>query len=205
MAYGKGGCTAESIALMEEILPRFEARRGPDHPDTLTVRNNLAVAYQDAGRWARAEPLLRDLLARQRAMTSPDSAALAAALAQLARVLLHEKKWPEAEAALRECLTIREARSPDAWPRFVAMSLLGGSLLGQGRYAEAEPLIVGGYQGLRARGAQIPPGNRPDLREAGERVVALYEAWGRPGPSAARRAEPVRASTELPADVFARP
>ena len=30
---------------------------GPDHPDTLTSRGNLAPAYQDAGRTAEAEAL----------------------------------------------------------------------------------------------------------------------------------------------------
>ncbi len=37
------------------------------------------------------------------------------------------------------------------------MSLLGGALLGQGRYAEAEPLVIGGYEGMKAREAKIPP------------------------------------------------
>jgi serine/threonine protein kinase/tetratricopeptide (TPR) repeat protein len=205
MAYGKAGRADESIALMEELLPRFEARLGPEHPHTLTVRNNLAISYQDRGRWDQAERLLRKLLNRQRAVTSPGSPELAAALAQLATALLHERKWSEAETALRECLTIREARSPDDWSTFGTMSLLGGALLSQGRYADAEHMLVNGYQGLRARGRQLPPGNKPGLREAGERVVALYEAWGKPGLAAAWRAELSEASTELPANVFAGP
>jgi serine/threonine protein kinase/tetratricopeptide (TPR) repeat protein len=205
MAYAKAGRAAESVALMEEVLPRFEARLGHDHPHTLTVRNNLAVAYQETGRWGGAERLLRTLLARQRATATPESPALDNALAQLARVLLQEKKWPDAEAALRECLAVREARSPDDWRTFNAMSLLGASLLGQGRYAEAEPLIVRGYQGLSARRFQIPTQNQPDLREAGERMSALDKVWDKPSLSATRRAEPEKTRDELPSDVFARP
>src|SRR5436309_836134 len=33
--------------------------------------------------------------------------------------------------------------------RFNMMSPLGGALLGQGRYAEAEPLVVPGYEGMK--------------------------------------------------------
>ena len=37
--------TAEAIALHEETLKLRESKLGPDHPDTLDSRNNLAVAY----------------------------------------------------------------------------------------------------------------------------------------------------------------
>ena len=36
---------------------------GPDHPQTLTSRNNLAYAYQDAGDLGRAIPLYEQTLA----------------------------------------------------------------------------------------------------------------------------------------------
>jgi len=42
---------------------------GQDHPDTLTSRNNLALAYQDAGRAAEAIPPFEQTLAdRQRVL-----------------------------------------------------------------------------------------------------------------------------------------
>ena len=37
-----------------EALELRRAKLGPDHPDTLTSRNNLAAAYVDAGRTAEA-------------------------------------------------------------------------------------------------------------------------------------------------------
>ena len=36
---------------------------GPDHPDTLSSRNNLAGAYRSAGDLAKAIPLYQDTLA----------------------------------------------------------------------------------------------------------------------------------------------
>ena len=45
---------------------------GADHPDTLTSRNNLAVAYQDAGRLGRAIPLFERTLADHERVLGPD-------------------------------------------------------------------------------------------------------------------------------------
>ena len=86
----------------------------------------------------------------------------------------------DAEPILRECVAILQKKQPEAWTTFHAQSLLGGALLGQKKYAEAEPLLVQGYEGLKAREGQIPPlYARHRVAEAGERVVRLYEAWGR--------------------------
>jgi hypothetical protein len=44
---------------------------------------------------------------------------------------------------------------------------------------EAEPLLVQGYEGMRQRQAKIPPRYKVlRLREAAERLVQLYDAWG---------------------------
>src|SRR5262249_44143456 len=158
---------------------------GPDHPDTLMSRNNLAACYESLSRWAEAERLRRDVLARRRNITAPDSPPLANDLAGLGRNLLKQAKGCEAAAVLRESLAIREKKLPDDWPRFNTISLLGGALLGQGRYAEAEPLVVAGYEGLKARAAKIPAPGKWCLPEAARRVIQLYEAWGQPEKAAA--------------------
>ena len=98
---------------------------------------------------------------------------------------------------------MRAKATPDEWARYDAMSLRGGSLLIEGRYAEAEPLVVGGYEGMKAREARIDVPERFRLREAAERVVHLYEAWNQPDRAAAWKAK--LGMPDLPADVFARP
>ena len=40
----------EAIPLYEQTLTDSERVLGADHPNTLTSRNNLAYAYQTAGR-----------------------------------------------------------------------------------------------------------------------------------------------------------
>src|SRR5262249_49245608 len=64
-------------------------------------------------------------------------------------------------------------------------SMLGGSLLGQKKLAEAEPLLVRGYEGLKARADKIPVPARSNLAEATERIVRLYQAMNQPGKAAA--------------------
>jgi hypothetical protein len=54
VAYLDAGRRAEAIRLHEETLKLFESRLGPDHPDTLTSRNNLAIVFGKAGRRAVA-------------------------------------------------------------------------------------------------------------------------------------------------------
>ena len=54
--------------------------------------------------------------------------------------------------------------------------------MGQKNYAEAEPLLLQSYQGLQQRQASLPPIlNAPRrITESLERLVQLYDAWGKP-------------------------
>jgi hypothetical protein len=150
-----------------------------------------------------------DLRAAVEALTAPkDSPRLANALAQSGLTLLQIKAFADAEPHLRECLTIREKTQPDVWNTFNTRSMLGGALLGRKRYAEAEPLLVSGYDGMKRRAASIPPPGRDRLTEALERLVRLYESWDKPLEAARWRATLAGGRTDLdagfPADPFAR-
>ncbi len=58
--------------------------------------------------------------------------------------------------------------------------------MGQKNYAEAEPLLLQSYQGLQQRQASLPPILTAPRRitEALERLVQLYDAWGKPAQAA---------------------
>ena len=66
------------------------------------------------------------------------------------------------------------------------MNLLGASLAGQKNYAEAEPLLVEGCKGLQQHQTSLPPYlNAPRrITESLERLVQLYDAWGKPAQAA---------------------
>jgi eukaryotic-like serine/threonine-protein kinase len=100
-------------------------------------------------------------------------------LVELGLTLLQVRQPTEAEPLLRECLAIRESKAPDEWRTFNAKSLLGGALLGQQKYAEAEPLLLQGYEGMKQRETKIPANAKKRLAEAAERLATLYEAIGR--------------------------
>jgi tetratricopeptide (TPR) repeat protein len=135
-----------------------------------------------------AEPLHREVLSGAR-QSKATEAMIAGPLANLGMNLLFQQKFDEAAPILRECLAIREAMMPDQWLTFNSRSQLGGSLLGQKKYAEAEPLLLAGYEGMRERAATIPPPGRIRLPEALERVVQLYNDWGKPDEAAQWRAK----------------
>jgi hypothetical protein len=75
-------------------------------------------------------------------------------------------------------------------PVFV-QGLLGESLLGQGKYAEAEPLLLASYRGLKEAADAGDPEANPARERLGivalERIVRLYDAWGQPGRAEAWR------------------
>ena len=187
---------ADAEPLFRRALEGCRKHEGPDGPLTHRLTGDLAGLLDQTGRPAEAEPLLRKLLDRQRGKLPADDPALAGTLATLGKNLLSQRKWPEAEPVLRECLAMCQKALPDDWSQFNAMSMLGGSLLGQRKYGEAEPLIVAGYEGLKAREARIPAPGKPRLSEAADRLLQIYESWGKKDKAAAWRTKLARPDNE---------
>jgi hypothetical protein len=165
--------------------------------------NNLARAYQAAGRLTDALPLFEESLKRLKAKLGPDHPDTLTSMSNLAGAYLDARRWAEAEKTARECLSLREHKQPDDWWCFHTISQVGAALTGQKKYAEAEPLILAGYEGLKAREAKIPAPAKSRFAEAAERVVRLYEDWGKPEQAAQWKTK--LGMPDLPADVFTRP
>jgi serine/threonine protein kinase len=150
----------------------------------------LIDCHEKLNQLAEAEAWRRKWLAVVKERSGPHAEAYVRELAALAMMLLEQKKWADAEPLLREFLAIREKQQPGAWNTFNTRSMLGGALLGQKKYVEAEPLLVDGYTGMKKRSAQIPEAVRTTrLREALERLVALYEATPKKNETARWRKE----------------
>lgn len=179
----------EAVDVLGDLLRLTAAKRGPNHAATHRARGLLARAYLLAGRPAEGLPLLAEFLAAQRKELGAGSPRLAGILAQAGLELTTAGQHAEAERVLRESLDIRGPKEPDAWTTFDTHSLLGGSLLGQKKYAEAEPHLLKGYHGMKQREGKIAPGSRSRLAEAADRLVALYTALGNPDKAEEWRAE----------------
>jgi len=103
-----------------------------------------------------------------------------ASTADLALAYQSQGKFAQSEPLAREAMQFNRKNEPDDWQGFRAESLLGASLAGQKKYAEAEPLLLEGYRGMLARKDRIAVPDRYHLDRAREWIVRLYQAWGKP-------------------------
>jgi tetratricopeptide (TPR) repeat protein len=143
-------------------------------PEVAFLGLELPALLAAQGQFAEVAALVPAAVAEARARHAAGSLELAADLVRLADALLRAQQWTEAEALLREAVAIRSAKEPDGWRVAVSHALLGAALLGQQRFAEAEPLLVGGAEALLARAESVPPPARFRVREAVQRVVDFY-------------------------------
>jgi tetratricopeptide (TPR) repeat protein len=179
---------AQAEPLFRQTLEIARRVLGPEHTNTLGFLSDFATMYQREGQFALAETYAAQVLAgRQRAGGSEDPADIQSAVANLALVYVSEGKFTEGEPLARETLEFEEKSQPDNWERFRAESLLGASLAGQKKYAEAEPLLLAGYQGMLARKEMMGAPNLYYLNRSREWLVQLYQSWGKPEKVAAWR------------------
>ncbi len=173
--YKGAGRLKEAIQLLEEAHQNAKTIPGLNF-----VNPSLLDAYRKAGETAKLTELTGELLPEIRRELPKDSPQLAGMLAQVGSSLLQQKKWAEAEPVLRECLGIREKTQPDLWSTFNTQALLGGTLLGRKNYAEAERLLLAGYEGMKQRETTIPPQASTRLPEALDRLIELFVATDKP-------------------------
>jgi non-specific serine/threonine protein kinase/serine/threonine-protein kinase len=147
----------------------------------------LAAILASRGKYAEAEEAYKTILAWQRRL--PNGTEIGLLPRALGWTLLHDQKYAEAEASLREaCIGLANPKNgfSDNQLRYACESELGASLVGQKKYAEAQPLLLNGYEGLvrtqRLRelmyAARIEP--RMTAVEAAAWIARMYEEWGKP-------------------------
>ena len=176
VAYKDAGRLAEALPLLEEAN-----RAVPKYPTLRWFRWQLLDAYIAAGRNDEAAAVATVALSEDRAAAFPsDNPQLAGMLAQTGLSLMKTKHWADAEAVLYKALTIRQAKEPDDWRTFNTKALLGWALLGQKKYAKAEPLLRAGYEGMKQRAEKIPPEGKDRCGEAIDRLIELAEATNKP-------------------------
>ena len=178
-ALTRQGKMPETEALYREALAAVVKSEGLGSPRVNDALGRLAGALRAQGKPADLAGLYREQLQVVRGHLPVDDPRLATSLATLSNLLLKEGKFAEAEPLARECLVIREKKLPDDWLTFSARSLLGDSLLGQKKYAEAVPLLVSGYQGMKQREEKIPKASKVGLNEALWQLVELLRRRGK--------------------------
>jgi serine/threonine protein kinase/Tfp pilus assembly protein PilF len=163
--------------LFIEVL---DSRRNDAQPERSNAMNNLGVLYRSQGKYLQAEPLFTHALERQRRMLGDEHPDTLNTMNNLALLYQYQHRYSRAEPLLREMLEKHPRIISVSWHGYNCQSLLGASLSGQKKYAEAEPLLLSGFEGMLQQEAAIPASNRFKLQEAGEWIVQLYQHWGKP-------------------------
>jgi eukaryotic-like serine/threonine-protein kinase len=188
LTYQEAGKPEQALSVYNVALPSAK-KVGLANAITQEIIRNLGNVHGTLGTPAAAEPLLRELAEFQKQKAGADSAPYAIELMFLGKNLSQQQKWSEAESLVRTALAIREKGQPDAWATFNTRSMLGGVVLGQKKYAEAEPLLLKGYEGMKQREKTIPSAGAARIPEALDRLIELYTATNKPQEAKKWRAE----------------
>jgi tetratricopeptide (TPR) repeat protein len=171
------GDPATAEGLFREALASNRKTLGPDHPDVAAKLNNLAGALHQQRKYAEAQASAEEALRIARVRLGDDHPQVARYYVTLARIRLDLRDPRGAEAVLREALATQRRAYGDAdWRTAATRSLLGQALTAQGRYAEAEPLLIEASTAIR----DVPGLPGREYQPTRARLVALYEAWRKP-------------------------
>ena len=155
---------------------RRQAKLGPDHPDTLTSMNDLAVAYRAAGRLADALALHEETLKRRQAKLGPDHPDTLTSMNDLAVAYRAAGRLADAMPLSEETLKRRQAQlGPDHPYTLTAMNNLALAYGDAGRLTEALALHE---EELKRCKAKLGP-DHPDTLTSMNNLALAYGAAGR--------------------------
>ena len=167
LVYRDEGKDAQAEPILAKVLGVRRRLLGEEHPDTLVGMSRLAALYRDQGKFELAEPMLVKVLGVQRRVLGNQQRATLVTMSNLAQAYLTESKYTQAEPLLREAIAGFQKSPNGAWDRYDCERLLGASLAGLKKYAEAEPALLSGYQGMLQRVTTVPVANRRKVDQAG--------------------------------------
>jgi tetratricopeptide (TPR) repeat protein len=171
-----GDSTGLAIRAAEPLVADCERVLGADHPDTLTSRSNLAVAYQVAGRTTEAFPLYQRTLAdceRVLGADHPSTLMSRSNLAQVSRAAgLTAAAIALYQRTLADCERVLGADHPST---LMSRSNLALTYRAAGRTAEAIPLL----ERTLADCERVLGANHLDTLMSRRNLAAAYQTAGR--------------------------
>jgi len=190
---GAQGDAEGAEPLYRQALAMRKSLLGQRHPDVASTLYYLGRACRAQDKFEEAAELLSEALDIRREKLGPAHRDFARTLQYLCRVLLSLDRPAAAEELLREMLSIETDQAP--WD--VVNSLLGRSLAEQGRYEQAEALLLKSCENLMKRRGRT----HEDTRDALRWLAQLYEAWEKPAQMLEYRALLKQAEVEAAAGV----
>ncbi len=188
------GDAAEGEALYREVLAMRIQTQG-DHINTATAQLALARLLSARGADEEALTLLRDSLRIWRDKQGEGNFRLDGVLVTLSETLMKQQHYEEAERELRRTIEARSRETSDRDDYVLHWTgLLGKCLTLQGRYADAEPLLLRYY-----REAVEREGVKQEIIDTGRtRLLDLYRAMGREADAARLLNEKTATATVQP-------
>jgi tetratricopeptide (TPR) repeat protein len=171
-----GDSVAQAIVIGEGLLSDREQALGPDHPDTLTSRNDLANAYRAAGRTGEAITLHEQTLADRERTQGPDHLDTLSSRNNLATAYQAAGRTGEAITLHEQTLADRErTQGPDHPDTLTSRNNLATAYQDAGRTGEAIALHE---QTLTARERALGP-DHPETLQSRNNLAVVYQAAGR--------------------------
>jgi tetratricopeptide (TPR) repeat protein len=186
--YAEEGKFPEAEAAFKEALEADRRVMGPTDRLTLYTLYSHGLMYLREGQYAPAEVSIAEALAGQRRSLGDGHPLTVASMGDLAVVYIAEGKFAQAEPLAREVLGWQKKLNAGDWEQYNAECELGASLAGQKKYAEAEPLLTEGYQGMLAHKDHIEGPDQFRLKLAHQWFVQIQSSQGRDGKAAAAKA-----------------
>jgi tetratricopeptide (TPR) repeat protein len=185
--YGQAQRHSDAARVWGQLVQHSRALLGVDHPTTLANTQDWIRSLEVSEQWQEAADLRLILLDSQQKKFGPERPERALVFFRTGRALLYSNRPVEAEPYLREALILREKLLPMKKVSLedVAESreLLGESLYRQGRFADAEPLLLEAYATWKFR---FKPQNDKQRRfleqhqiDSADLALSLYRALGK--------------------------
>lgn len=196
------GRADEAAAQFRAALAVMKQAGEDDDALALNMKHNLAIALGKAGAGGERETLLREVVSGRRRIHGDNDPYTLKSIHALATELRDRGKLEEARSLFQEALDRAEKVWPDG--HFMVEHYrrgLGVCLMEMKRFEEAEPLLVTS----QANDLKLLPEGHPNRIEGIEKLILLYEEWGKPEQAAAWRAKLPASEEQNEADEPATP
>jgi hypothetical protein len=151
---------------------------------TRLIMVSLASICAVMEKYAEAETLYNRVLALQERAANSQLAPKLSAIASVGWLQFRQKNYTQATMNLQTALDGFEKARLESWERYNTESMLGATLVAQGKYAEGEKHLIQGFEQMLRRTPPTATMYSPLLflaeEEPGERILKLYKDWGKP-------------------------
>ena len=165
----KQGLHATAEAKDRDVLAARLRVLGPDHPDTLSTRHQIALEMAAQGDHAAAEAEYRDVLAARLRVQGPDHPGTLSTRHQIALEMAERGDHAAAEAEYRDVLAARlRVQGPDHPDTLMARHNIASEMAARGDHAAAEAE----YRDVLAARLRVQGPDHPDTLMARHNIAS---------------------------------